>query len=670
MDAGVALRHDGSTWNRGGEFDPSMSALALRFVRWIAAISIAVTLAGICLAVYLEYRDDLRGIRDQVDSVETFVPTLSTSVWRLDDSQIDIQLTSIVQLPAIQRATIMIDGQPAYTQPAGAAAVVEQSADAWFPLDYEADGIRHHLGVLVVTADRSYATARIPVRFVEIATIQGVRGLLVAAMFFWVFSHLVGRRIRALSQDIGALNWDNLHSRPIPLEHGVRDELADVRLTLETMRTKIVEGMQREKDAQAELEFRRLFDPVTGLPNRTLLTDRLQTLLRSDANASLVVVAIELLRLSEIDYMLDSATMHQALRDVATALGRRTAGGGLLSRYSDRRFVVVVNHPDADALVAEIAAIFDEPFVAESGRSVYFSAAFGVALPAEDVDAAQLLSRAILALDSAISRGDGARAQWGEHLQQGVASIYQELRTALRQGAFDLHCQPIFDLESRRVISLECLLRWRLPRLAAYGTQSSIHLLERSGLSGLLDRAVLDAALAMRQRLADLYQGAMAINLTAHSLSDPTYADYVRSQRRQHLAGLELELTETNVLPDLPTAQSLADQCRELGIHLVLDDFGTGFSSIEYLSQFQFHCIKIDRSFLRPGLKNQERLLQSMVSIAHGVGSRVVAEGVEAQWQLDLAQRLDVDSVQGFLLGKPMPERELRDFLAAHRCQA
>jgi EAL domain-containing protein (putative c-di-GMP-specific phosphodiesterase class I) len=223
------------------------------------------------------------------------------------------------------------------------------------------------------------------------------------------------------------------------------------------------------------------------------------------------------------------------------------------------------------------------------------------------------------------------------------------------------------DLKTLRVESMECLIRWHSERLMSYGIQNSVHLLEQSGLSGLLDRSVLDSALALRGRLQDVYRGPISINLTAKSLSDEAYFDYIGQQQNELLLDLELELTETNVLHDVATAQQVANRFRELGARLVLDDFGTGFSSIEYLSQFQFHAIKIDRSFLRDGLNNQRRLLQSMVSIAHGVGSRVVAEGIETDWQLNLARCLEVDYGQGYLFSKPLCEADLRAFLVSYR---
>lgn len=631
-------------------------------------MSVLVTLAGTALATYLEYRQDLRSLEEQVAGVETFVPTLSTSLWRLDDEQIHIQLRGIVRLPAVRRAAVVVDGREAYSEIEGPGATV--SADeVVFPLAFESAGVVHRLGDLIVTPDRSYATERVPTRFLQIASIQAVRGILIAGLFFWVFSHLIGRRLKALSDDIDDLSFSDLQSRPIPSE-AVEDELSQVRDTLETMRRKILEGLEREQEFQAQLEFQRLFDPVTGLPNRTLLTDRLETLRQSGANAPLLVVAVELLRLSEIDYMLDLPTMQRALREVAQAL-QEIAPRGLLSRYSERRFVLVAGPVDsrveADRLVSAIAARFEKPFLADRpGSTVFFSAAFGVARldPEEtEMDATRFLARAVLALDSAVAKGEGARAHWDANLQHATASVYQELRTALAEHAFSLHCQPIFDLETLEVESMECLIRWHSERLGTFGVQASIDLIERSGMSGRLDRAVLDAVLDLRRSLRGTYDGPLALNLTARSLSDQRFAEYVANQDEALLDELELELTETSVLHDVGTAQRLASKCRELGVHLVLDDFGTGFSSIEYLSQFHFYSIKVDRSFLRRGLANQLRLLQSMVSIAHGVGSRAVAEGIESEWQLELARGLGFDSGQGILLCPPIPEDEVPEFL-------
>ncbi len=651
----------------------SKTPLALRFVRWLVAVSVFITLAGIVLAVYLEYREDERIAEQQITGITALIPTLTTSLWRLDDSQINLMLNGISQLPAVHCAVIKVNDEIEYLAPDNLDDNVS-TFDITHPLIHEADGIVHNLGELGVRIDRSYATERLPMRFLEIASIQAVRGVLIVGIVLWIFSHLVGRRLSKLSSDIRGMNWDNLKTRPIDTEPEKRDEISDVRYMLEEMRVRVVDDIERKNQAEAALEYQRLFDINTGLPNRTQLKERLAVFSLDESNYPYAIVAIELMKLSELDNSLDNDSLSFALNEAVMLLSQLIEPGGIIARYSERRLILIVaqvsDRNTLDAVLTQVSDIFDRSYLLPSNQKVFFSAAQGICEVRsinEDRDAADSIAQALRALDEAVSRGHGSRSFWGGRIQEEV-SIYQQVRSALQNNAYRLCYQPIFELNSRRVVAIECLIRWQLDGLSEHGVETSIRMLEQNGLGMTLDKSVLQSALKAWQQFSGVFSGRFAINMTANSFADPGLADHLAALPAAFREILDIELTETNVLGDLESAQQNAMLINESNIRLCLDDFGTGFASIEYLSHFQFHTIKIDRTFFRKGVRNQMRLLKSMVSIAHRVGSKVVAEGIEEQWQLDMARQLKVDYVQGFLLCKPMPDDQLLTYLQDVDC--
>ena len=413
-------------------------------------------------------------------------------------------------------------------------------------------------------------------------------------------------------------------------------------------------------------------DPLTDLPNRLLLRRRLEKALKGSrrSDAQLAVLMLDLDRFKEVNDTLGHMVGDALIKAVAQKLRQGMRRKAMVARFGGDEFSIVDHlHPDDDpeALPKRVQELINEPIELD-GHWVSVGATIGIAIaPRDGDDPDELLMRADHALYRAKSEARGTyrffEAQMGAALQER-RSLEHDLHEALLAGQLEMHYQPLVNLEHGRIAGFEFLMRWNHPTRGSIPPTLFIPLAEETGLITTLTEWALQEACEEASRWpSDL---SVAVNLSVPQFKArnllPTLAAVLA---RTGLAPerLELEITETVMLNDAEGVFAIFRQLHELGVRIVLDDFGTGFSSLSYLLRFPFDKIKIDRSFIH-GLAqggNSLVLVRSLIQMARGLGVRVTAEGIETQEQLDIVRAEGCTDAQGYYLSLPKPASEIRD---------
>ena len=455
---------------------------------------------------------------------------------------------------------------------------------------------------------------------------------------------------------------------------------ADAFNFVDAITTVLSTALQR-LDSEAQLTYLAQFDSLTGLANRALLTDRfVQAIVQARRrDVPLGVLFIDLDEFKIVNDTLGHAAGDELLKAVAARLKATLRPGDSVARMAGDEFAVLLNElanaSDAAIVAQKIIAALAEPFDVY-GQEVVITASIGVATyPADGADASALLAAADAAMYRAKQSGRNAYQFFTSDLNQRMRARVQriaELRRALERGEFQVHYQPKFDLQRRAVCGAEALLRWRHPARGMTSPAEFIPLLEESGLIVPVGEWVLQTACReLKERVeAGLPSFPIAINFSARQFRQLDLATRIR--RTVEAAGvgaelIELEITETQLMQDPEHAVRVLRELRDAGIGVAIDDFGTGYSSLSYLTRFPLSALKVDRSFVAGALDDDASaaIVRTVIDMAHILGFKVVAEGVESEAQAAFLRGLGCDQGQGYLFAKPMPEAGLREFLAA-----
>jgi diguanylate cyclase (GGDEF)-like protein len=415
-------------------------------------------------------------------------------------------------------------------------------------------------------------------------------------------------------------------------------------------------------------------DPFTGLPDRLLLHDRLSQAVAHSRrrNSPLALVQIDLDGLQRCDELLGEGGRERLLRAIAARLRARVRASDTIARSDGDRIALILpelaGQDAAGTLAGKIVATFASGFTI-GGHVLEPRPSLGIAVfPTDGGNPAQLLQSAGVAAARARAAGVPVHrcAATIERPLDLRPDLTHELGRAIERGQLRLEYQPQIDLRRRRPVGLEALLRWHHPILGDIDPEAFVELAEASGQIGrigswALAQACLAAASWPAGRLGPLR---VAVNFsTAQMAGDDLPQVVARALKDAGLAAarLELELTERSVLDR--DERVLAD----LGVHFALDDFGMGFASLRHLGRLPLDALKIDRSFVAdlasmPG----HAIVQGVIELAHRMGLRVVAEGVERASQLATLRRLGCDEVQGHVLGRPLAAAEVVPWLIAH----
>jgi diguanylate cyclase (GGDEF)-like protein len=428
----------------------------------------------------------------------------------------------------------------------------------------------------------------------------------------------------------------------------------------------------REVVALADSRRQARHDFLTGLPNRLAIDEMLRGG-SSGVRPAGALLLLDLDRFKEINDALGHRTGDQLLVAVARRLSAHVPGGATLSRLGGDEFAVLlpdVGTEEAGVIAAHLRARLTDPFTV-AGMTLHVDASIGVTATRQGEDAERDLARADLAMYRAKSQGTGVELYDDD--RDGDAwnrlALVEDLRDALTAGDLFVELQPIVSLPDRTPAAVEALVRWTHPVRGRLAPDEFLPVVERAGLMWALTRHVLDLALDQ----ADLLRRTgtplpVAVNLSASDLLDAGLADVVADAL--HLRGLpgsalHLEITESLLIENRDLCDATLGRLRALGVQVAVDDFGTGYSSLAYLRDLPVDILKLDRSFVDQLLDHERTatIVASTITLAHDLGLRVVAEGVETAEQLAWLGERGCDTVQGYHLGRPMRSGRLAEWL-------
>ena len=437
----------------------------------------------------------------------------------------------------------------------------------------------------------------------------------------------------------------------------------------------IFTDISERKSAEAHINHLAHHDALTGLPNRLLLQDRLQQALIHDKRNGnhTAVLFMDLDRFKNINDTLGHEIGDQLLMKVAERCRTALRESDTISRQGGDEFVIVLPdlaHPrDAGIAAEKILAALQQPF-ALGQHTLTVTGSIGIALHPEDGESASaLLRNADAAMYRAKANGRNGHAFYAKDMTTttlGTLLIENELRGAIDRDELELHYQPKFSAASGQLTGVEALIRWRHPERGLLTPAHFITIAEESGLIVQIGAWVLRRACAQMRRWLDegCAPASVAVNLAATQLREENIVSLVRQTLEAFALPpgcLELELTETLLMQDAERAITMLAELRTIGVSFAIDDFGTGYSSLAYLRQFPVQTLKIDRSFvsdLHPG-DAEDKIVPAIIALAHGLGMRVVAEGVETPFQAEYLRERQCDDLQGFLLSRPVPAGEI-----------
>ncbi|WP_240891268.1 putative bifunctional diguanylate cyclase/phosphodiesterase [Pseudomonas sp. TMW22091] len=441
------------------------------------------------------------------------------------------------------------------------------------------------------------------------------------------------------------------------------------------------------KLAQAQVRHLAYHDPLTNLPNRALLMDRLsqQTLLLNRHGLRGALLFLDLDHFKHINDSLGHPVGDSVLRIITARLETSVRSEDTVARLGGDEFVVVltglkgtlqeVTHSvrnTADALRQLLA----EPMFLDGQRLQVTPSIGMVILPEHGTQPADLLKRADIALYRAKDCGRNTVQLFDFSMQAAATErmrIESDLRTALARNEFSLHFQPQVDARENRIVGAEALLRWQHPQLGAQAPAEFISILEDSGLivdvgTWALEEACRSLSLLLDEDLIDPNSFRLCVNISPRQFRQNDFVERVQSSLSTHrlpASILKLEITEGIVIQNLEDTIGTMRQLMALGVSFAMDDFGTGYSSLTHLKRLPVDTLKIDKSFIHDAINdpNDTEIIRAIVAMAHSLKITVVAEGVEQKSQLEFLQSLGCHLYQGYLHSRPVPLAQFQAML-------
>jgi diguanylate cyclase (GGDEF)-like protein/PAS domain S-box-containing protein len=434
---------------------------------------------------------------------------------------------------------------------------------------------------------------------------------------------------------------------------------------------------------EAELEHCSKYDRLTGLPNRSLLNDRIEQAI-TFAGARAEPVWVVTFDLDNFKYVNDTLG-HQAgdllLRELAPRIAAVVARTDTAGRTGGDEFVLVLtssaNERQAATMVHAVMQAIAQPLTLK-GQTLVITCSAGVAaFPADGADPETLIKHAEIAMYRAKELGRNTKQFYRPAMNERALerlSLENALRNALAHEELELHYQPQVELASGRVIGMEALVRWRHPQFGMVRPDRFIALAEETGLIVPIGAWVLCTACKQNKawQCAGLGHLRIAVNLSARQFADPdlmgVVADVLEETGLDPLC-LEIELTESLVMASVDLGIRTMHELKALGVKLSIDDFGTGYSSLSYLKRFPVDVLKIDQSFVRDiaASRDDAAMVGAIISLAHDLRMQVIAEGVETEAQLDFLRQRGCDEIQGHYFSRALPSTEVECILREGR---
>ena len=419
------------------------------------------------------------------------------------------------------------------------------------------------------------------------------------------------------------------------------------------------------------------YDDLTGLANRVLMLEHLNVALESSArnHRQTAMMCIDLDRFKNVNDSLGHSCGDDVLRESAGRLSGCIRNGDILARMGGDEFIIIlpdISTPkEAEKVAEKIIAAFAQPFFI-GGKEYFVTASIGIALSPKDGRSANLIQRnADLAMYKAKELGRNRYHFFTEDINTQLMQRLElevRLRQAIALEELELHYQPIYDINTNMMIGFEALVRWRQPDGSLLMPVNFIPMAEDIGIIQEIDKWVMATACADAAKLVHESKRTLrlSLNVSPKQLQIPDYANFVAHQlfiNNLSPTQLELEVTERVIMQNDPQTQINITALCDLGVRLSIDDFGTGYSSLAYLQKFPFKTLKIDRGFVSQICEdpNTHRLVDTIITMAHGLDMEIVAEGIENDQQRQLLQKQGCDHAQGYFFSYPGPLKELRE---------
>jgi diguanylate cyclase (GGDEF)-like protein/PAS domain S-box-containing protein len=420
----------------------------------------------------------------------------------------------------------------------------------------------------------------------------------------------------------------------------------------------------------AQLEHRAHHDPMTNLPNRTLLVDRLtEAMVRaSRSQAPVFVLYVDLDRFKAINDSFGHATGDLVLQRTGERIVEILREGDTASRVGGDEFIIVCENIDGPAEIERIAARLLAAITTSTeigAQRINVEASIGIsAFPVDGSDADTLIRKADAAMYSAKQSGRNTFRRYSNEAHTSIvaaAAFEAELRHAIGAGELVVHYQPIMDLTSGRLTGAEALVRWQHPQRGLLSPVEFIGFAEERGLVAQIGDVVLHEACGMLARLRESDRAGLsiAVNVSAHQFGKSGFVKGIVAALALHRLDpqrLTIEITESVVMGNTRTTLATLGELRAFGVNLSIDDFGTGYSSLAYIKKFPITTLKIDRSFVNDIADDptDQAIAKTIITLAHSLGMKVIAEGVETHEQLARLRSFGVDSIQGYLVSRPV----------------
>lgn len=465
----------------------------------------------------------------------------------------------------------------------------------------------------------------------------------------------------------GQVFWENVSLSPLRDEHG--------RITHFIL---IKEDITIRRSYEERLRHQAHYDDLTGLANRVLMLERLNQALAKaqQQQTEVALLCIDLDRFKGVNDSFGHNYGDEVLKESALRLSSCIRHGDTLARMGGDEFIVILENSsltDSQKTAEKITAAFSQPFRV-TNKEYIVTASIGVAhFPRDGVNASVLQRNADLAMYKAKELGRNRFHYYTEEINVQLMERLElegRLRRASVFNEFELHYQPIFHLKHNLIVGFEALVRWRQSDGQLWMPGHFIPVAEDIEVIQDIDRWVMTKACQDIAQLIHTYgvPFRLALNVSPKQLQIPGYADFVARQLEIHQLSpdqLELEITERVIMQNSEQTRFNIDALCRLGIRLSIDDFGTGYSSLAYLQKYPFKTLKIDRSFVNQICENHhtQRLVDTIITMAHGLEMEVVAEGIETEQQALKLKIQGCDHAQGYYYSRPVPLQELHQQL-------
>jgi diguanylate cyclase (GGDEF)-like protein/PAS domain S-box-containing protein len=433
------------------------------------------------------------------------------------------------------------------------------------------------------------------------------------------------------------------------------------------------------KRSEEQLEYVAHHDPLTGLPNRLLLHDRLAHALtgarRHGRKLAIVLLDLDMFKI------INDGLGHEVGDDLLQKVGERLAHcireEDTLARLGGDEFAVLLEEVadgDSAAIVAEhIRQALSKPFLLEQ-QEIFVTASMGISVfPADGDSPRTLLKNADTAMYRAKERGRNAYEFYSREFTRSAVrhlSLENGLRRALRRQEFVLYYQPQYAADSGDIVGLEALLRWWHPHKGMVSPGEFIPVAEESGLIVPIGEWVLNEALRQYRnwRQEGLEPGRVAVNISGRQMEQRNILETLAGALKETGVPpkcLELELTESIIMRRIGETVTLLHRMKAMGVQIAIDDFGTGYSSLNYLKRFPIDRLKIDQSFVRdlPDDADDSAICSAVIALARSLNLQVTAEGVETEAQMEFLREKGCDELQGYLFSQPLPARRVEEIL-------